>query len=471
MAIEATDSANFAPTKRFFVEMLTRDILLEDAILDLLDNCLDGVARAQKKNPNEIDYTGYWSEIEFDKKRFVIRDNCGGIPSSRITYAFRMGKPNDAPPEELATIGVYGIGMKRSIFKMGQHCDIETQHSNTDHFSITIDSEWLLNDFQWEIPIQQGIALGDQGTKITITQLHESVSKSLSNNKFKNDLINKIVFSYSYIINKGFKVKVNGSDIRPNPVHLRYEDKKDINGTAIQPYIYKATIDDVEIKLVVGFYRPLPSESDEENEKITPTYKTQDAGWTIVCNDRIVVYKDKSELTGWGIHFPRYHTQFISITGTLYFTSKYPEKLPITTTKRGIDASSRVFLKAQKHIIEGTKIFIHYTNQWKGEALLQESNERLQDSIQASPLEVIEKFEASENESEWSKVRNQSNEVYYKPNLPSPPSKFLHARRISFKKPESEIMDVGEFLCVDEGATPSQIGEECFDYIHREAKK
>ena len=36
-------SANGSPTKEFFVEMMTRDIELNDAILELLDNCLDGV--------------------------------------------------------------------------------------------------------------------------------------------------------------------------------------------------------------------------------------------------------------------------------------------------------------------------------------------------------------------------------------------------------------------------------------------
>ena len=41
-------TASFKPTKRFFVEMLTRDIDLEDAILDLLDNCLDGVSRSSQ---------------------------------------------------------------------------------------------------------------------------------------------------------------------------------------------------------------------------------------------------------------------------------------------------------------------------------------------------------------------------------------------------------------------------------------
>ena len=39
-------SIDVAPAKSFFVHMLTRDIALSDAILDLLDNCVDGILRA-----------------------------------------------------------------------------------------------------------------------------------------------------------------------------------------------------------------------------------------------------------------------------------------------------------------------------------------------------------------------------------------------------------------------------------------
>jgi hypothetical protein len=42
------EQAVAAPTKQFFVSMLTRDISLEDAILDLIDNCLDGALRIAK---------------------------------------------------------------------------------------------------------------------------------------------------------------------------------------------------------------------------------------------------------------------------------------------------------------------------------------------------------------------------------------------------------------------------------------
>ena len=49
----SSDKAQASPTKQFFVSMLTRDISLADAILDLVDNCLDGALRLAKgKNVN-----------------------------------------------------------------------------------------------------------------------------------------------------------------------------------------------------------------------------------------------------------------------------------------------------------------------------------------------------------------------------------------------------------------------------------
>src|ERR1700676_2176308 len=86
-----------APVKSFFVHMLTRDIRLEDAILDLLDNCVDGILRskadkAPKATKTSQPYSGFWAEIKFDKTSFSIADNCGGIPWSMHTYAFKIGR-------------------------------------------------------------------------------------------------------------------------------------------------------------------------------------------------------------------------------------------------------------------------------------------------------------------------------------------------------------------------------------------
>lgn len=67
------DEVSANPVKRFFVEMLTRDISLEDAILDLLDNCVDGIQRSvstatlKKKSP----YDGYEASIVIGPASFA----------------------------------------------------------------------------------------------------------------------------------------------------------------------------------------------------------------------------------------------------------------------------------------------------------------------------------------------------------------------------------------------------------------
>ena len=54
------------PSKKFFVSMLTRDIELKDAILDLLDNCVDGILRLLQVHPapnKRKPYEGFWAKI------------------------------------------------------------------------------------------------------------------------------------------------------------------------------------------------------------------------------------------------------------------------------------------------------------------------------------------------------------------------------------------------------------------------
>lgn len=53
-----TDKAQASPTKQFFVSMLTRDISLDDAILDLIDNCLDGAMRYRTRVSTGPNYGG-----------------------------------------------------------------------------------------------------------------------------------------------------------------------------------------------------------------------------------------------------------------------------------------------------------------------------------------------------------------------------------------------------------------------------
>ena len=114
------------PTKAFFVDMLVKDIALERAVLDLVDNCIDGAKRLRPQS--DPDFSGLTVTIRMTDQRFEITDNCGGFDSDMAaTYAFRFGRPRDAHNTDFSA-GQFGVGMKRALFKFGRYFEV---HSST----------------------------------------------------------------------------------------------------------------------------------------------------------------------------------------------------------------------------------------------------------------------------------------------------------------------------------------------------
>src|SRR5216683_8239292 len=110
------------PTKELFIDMLTRDIALCPAIIDLVDNCADGAKRLHGEGP----FRNLWARVEISPEEFRISDNCGGIPVDVARrYAFRFGRPPGTPCVK-HSVGQFGVGMKRAIFKMGRKFRIES---------------------------------------------------------------------------------------------------------------------------------------------------------------------------------------------------------------------------------------------------------------------------------------------------------------------------------------------------------
>jgi hypothetical protein len=462
---------NASPTKSFFVEMLTRDIELEDAILDLLDNCIDGIQRTLKDHPpSENPYEEFWAKLTFSSKSFTIEDNCGGIPIDVAQdYAFRMGRPNNNVDNDLYTIGTYGIGMKRSIFKMGRASEVISK-TEKNSFKVTINPDWLTDDMNWNLPLFELIEppLNENGTLIKITDLHPSIINAFSSSILPNSLFNKISHYYSYIIHKGFTIWINEVKVTPEPLKLLWDGANQIDGQNIAPYLYEMERDGVEIKLAIGFYRPTASEEEVDDEMAGNRRTSETAGWTIVCNDRVVLYCDKTRLTGWGEEkVPSYHPQFIAISGVVYFRSPDARKLPITTTKRGIDASSDIYLYVKDFMREGLKTFTSYTNKWKGNHV--EEKQRAEKAQLVAPSELFAKIPHDK----WTKVKNKTSksERKYIPSLPvpEPQNGEVSKKNIRFSRPVKEIKIVAEYLFEDSERDPSVVGNECFEKVLREA--
>ncbi len=459
-----------SPVKSFFVHMLTRDIKLEEAILDLLDNCVDGILRSHGASGKKKSYSGFLAEIKFNKDLFSISDNCGGIPWSLHEYAFRMGRSDGRPGDAPGTVGVYGIGMKRAIFKMGKRCLIQTQNGS-NAYDVDIQPEWTADENKWSIPVHAAKQrMREDGTTIVVGDLYPGIENRFSEDAlaFQAELDRMVATHYVFIIDKGFQVKINDRIVKPRPTRLIFDSKPHKpKNEAIQPFMFRTRTDGVEIFLAVGFSRPIPSEDEIANEQEDKKYSSQDAGWTIVCNDRAVLYCDRTELTGWGeAGVPRYHTQFIAVSGIVEFRSDDASKLPTTTTKRGIDASSQLYLQIKNKMREGMRIFTDYTNKWK----MRPDESRKQ--IDAGQPLSFAQIKAAATELPFS-VTKKSIPMgeQYKPALPMPKKLEPRSRRISFVKEVEEIKRVAEYLFEDADKEPSVVGEECFDLIFKQADK
>lgn len=458
-----------APVKSFFVSMLTRDIRLEEAILDLLDNCVDGILRS-KQIQSDKPYEGSWAEISFRDGTFTIADNCGGIPWSLSQYAFRMGRDPKRELDAKGVVGVYGIGMKRAIFKMGKSCEISTRSGN-DEYEVSITPEWVDNEDDWQIPVhEKSTSMQEDGTTIVVGDLHPGIVSRLGEDResFQTELLDLISSHYAFIINKGFRITVNDTLVKSRWRGLLFADTQTETEGAIQPFIYEAKTDKgVDVFMAVGFTGPIPSQEEALDEQEEKRRSTEEAGWTVICNDRAVLYCDRTELTGWGeAGIPRYHTQFIAISGIVEFRCDDPAELPTTTTKRGVDASSVLYLQVKNKMREGMKLFTDYTNQWKGRA----EETKAQFAI-GTPLTLSAVKQKTAELKLNPTTRSISGASQYKPPLPEPKRRSPRSRRISFTKEVDDVATVAEHLFGDPQTRPSDVGEKCFDILLREASR
>lgn len=459
---------NANPTKNFFVDMLTRDIELEYAILDLLDNCIDGALRENKRlNKNtEKPYKDYYANINFDENKFSIDDNCGGIPIEVAEkYAFRMGRPLSEKKDNLPTVGIYGIGMKRAIFKIGRHIFISSKTYN-ENFITIIDKKWLTDDI-WELPIRKNTLLNlmkNSGTKIIIKNIKDEAAIHFKSTDFIIKISEMISEYYSLIIDKGFRIKINGKTIEPKHIYLLLDSNIDSTKKGISPFIYSSKINNVNVNVVIGFYRDFTTTTEEDNE-LSGKSKSENAGWTIIANDRVVLYADKTIVTGWGDSgIPKYHTQFISIAGVVEFKSEDASLLPIRTTKRGVDSNSVLYLQIKVIMKEGLKLFTDYTNKWKSYSEEEKSLKNKAKSYMA--LDIINKIK----DDYWD-INNQDDieKKKFKPDLPIPHDMSNYVT-IQYKKKRTDVSDLSEYIFNDKSRSSSEVGSYCFDYVLERAK-
>lgn len=450
------------PSKRFFVEMLPRDISLEHAVLDLVDNSLDGAIRQridEIRLGSTAPYKDLFCDLKFSADSFEITDNCGGIPDDRIDAALKLGRDDPSLDTDKPTIGMYGIGMKRSIFKISADSTVVSK-SNTTTIRVNYDKAWMDPDnSNWTLELDEtGPEDGDKGVTIIANELWPNISRTFASASFFDDLVRTISRYYAYVIEKGFTIIVNGKKISPLPVEFRFDDG------VITPFYYEAKSGKVSIKVIVGLFRKLTRE-DEREEAIASNNSLEagslKAGITVICNDRVITYADTTSVTGWGIgNVPRYHPQFRAIAGIMVFDSDDARELPVSTTKGALDLDDGAYVVGLNAAMEGLRTLTQYTNRVKG-------IEEVTDApIDTAPKYSIAQVTASLSHSARAVRNSNGNAKKLAPSLPEP-TRRNQVGRVAFTREKAEIREIAEQLGLSADEKPGVVGERVWTDLAR----
>ncbi|GIU15780.1 MULTISPECIES: ATP-binding protein [unclassified Shewanella] len=395
------------PTKDFFISMLTRDISLLSALVDLIDNSVDAALLTGG-------FVGKNIEIEINKDYFSIKDNCGGISKlAAENYAFKFGRPASAP-DTPHSVGRFGVGMKRALFKLGKVFHIESRHEeHSFNINVNVD-EWIGSADDWNFQLEEiEVQSDDYGTKIKVSNLHGSISEKFDDRVFVNSLISMVGKAHHKVLANGLRVKINGEEVQTKDILIKnsddlgfYSESFEINGVLIV------------IKAGVG----------ERN--------LHQGGWYVYCNDRMIEEASTTAMTGWGVDGIRsYHTDFAFFRGVIEFNSADGAKLPWNTTKTGIDTDNPIYRTALvKMKVAMRKILLLLSERIKEQnavdlGSIEES--MINKAIVEAPLTSIFGLKLAES--------------FIRPTFNQPP-KQITERRISYSVKDSELMIVKDSL-------------------------
>lgn len=438
---DQSDQISAEPTKAFFVDMLVRDIPLETAILDLVDNSVDGAKNSGRRDKFE----GYSVTIELSTRRFRIIDNCGGFSREAARrYAFRFGRPLDAPRTP-HSIGQFGVGMKRALFKVGRKFLVRSATSEETWAVSVIVDDWEKQKgwhFPWaDFGDSATLSPKKPGTEIVIDKLKPEVATRLGTERFTNEIVGLIKSKHRQFIAKGLAIAVNG----------RHVDASDLNLLVVQDGTLEPGVDEivfkeggkaeVMVRIVVGIGASLPKQ----------------AGWYVICNGRVILEADRTEISGWGlaeeaagrVYMPSFHNQFARFRGIVSFDSEDSSRVPWNTTKNGVDQDSAVWQATFQKMIEMMRPVITFLNELDADI-----DEHTRDE---SPMLNYLKQGQAERAESFTKKRS-----FRAPNRQTVAKKGPRTVKVQYSRPVRDVDFLKDALDVNSAAA---VGERTFDLV------
>jgi hypothetical protein len=451
--LSETGVIDASPTKRFFVRMLVRDIELVPAVIDLVDNSVDGA----KRMASHAKSTGTKSkplgkmriDITLSGDEFRIADNCGGIELDQaVNYAFRFGRPDEVEPIE-GEVGQFGVGMKRAVFKMGTSISV-TSTAPTSRFEMAINVDrWVEDEENWTFPLEkqhtgERNSASALGTTVVVRDLLPSVAREFVERTFLQRLRTAIEFSHQPALADGLKITLNKKPLRSRAPSLLVEGN-DLAPRVIRGKKLSANGDEVKMSLYSGFVELKDEEADTDDPN--QFSGLSQAGWYLICNGRLLLFANKERLTGWGFEVADYHPQYRRFRGYVYLTGD-SAAMPWNTAKTAVDEDSPIWRAVRSEIVDALREARTVMNRIKAEGSSRPRNGTLltRKLAEARPVALAD----------------------LKPNkemvVPPRPKKAAPKQKtIKYDVPIAQFDDVADYFDLKQ---PARIGRRVWDYFY-----
>lgn len=435
MSDSDTVEVDASPVKEFFISIITRDIELIDTIPEFVDNSIDGATRSA--DGDSLD--DYYVDVMVSSDNLIVKDNCGGIEREIAEdYAFRFGRPVDLAQDDLeSVIGIFGVGMKRSLFKLGRHFIIESKTEN-DHFILDIDVDDWVDTEDWNFEMEMitedddRSELSNTGTYIFVNELLPEVSDTFGQDLFATRLKNELGTKNGEKIRRGLDITVNRESAGYAAIEIFQSDELE---PAYKEYSFDQAEDEVKVELKAGLGERSPDE----------------AGWYIFCNGRLVLDGDTEDTTGWGSDtIPQYHNDFSRFRGVANFKSENPAALPWNTTKTDVNPDSPVFRNAKQEMEQMMSPVI--------DSLRQIANEKSEKGES-----TVEQKVADSGMVDVSEVKSDEEQSFTSPKPDQEEDDEPDEVYIQYSKEEEVVDKAKEVLEVD---TNRAVGIKTFEYFY-----
>ena len=215
--------------KQFFIDMFTRDISLEDCVLDLIDNSLDSYLQKHATSISQLVFGPDGSpmadelgriDVTCTERQIKVVDTCGGILRRRaMGEVFCFGHDED---DQVGKLGAYGVGMKRALFKIGNNFHIVSR-TPTEGFEVSLKLDEWAERKEWNIPITFIEGAGSErkaGTSITVTELHDEVALRIKEGGVPKNILHDASTTYPYFLGQCVRLRVNDTEVNPEPIRL-----------------------------------------------------------------------------------------------------------------------------------------------------------------------------------------------------------------------------------------------------------